>query len=161
VKSKIFTKIVIIFICAVILGLIAVPAACKYDILLVNQPPSAPIITGQTHGSSGTFYMYNFMSMDPEGDNVSYYIDWGDSCGGEWIEPHPSGANATAGHGFFREGTYTINSLAVDSYGAESAWGTLEVTMPTHKSSIIFSLLFMIFKHFTLLNQIVMNLIFL
>lgn len=95
-----------------------------------NNPPEPPTITGQTNGKAGVVYEYNFVSIDPEGDNISYYIDWGDKCGGYWIEPHPSGVKAKAFHGFALEGTYTINALAVDSYGAESSWGQLEVTMP-------------------------------
>lgn len=95
-----------------------------------NNPPEPPTITGQTNGKAGVVYEYTFVSIDPEGDNVSYYIDWGDKCGGFWIDPHPSGVSAKANHGFVFEGTYTINALAVDSYGAESSWGQLEVTMP-------------------------------
>jgi hypothetical protein len=127
---KHFRKEFVILICILFIGLIVISASSKNITESLNQPPEIPIITGQTNGKAGTIYEYSFFSVDPEGDNISYYVDWGDKCGGYWIDPHPSGVEAKANHSYALEGTYIINAIAVDSNGAESTWGTLEVTMP-------------------------------
>jgi hypothetical protein len=129
-NKKYFQCIIIFIFLNILIGFIVVPVTSLNYQINQNQPPEIPNITGQINGKAGVIYEYNFISVDPEGDNISYYVDWGDKCGGFWIEPHPSGVEATAYHGFALEGTYTINALAVDSHGAESDWGQLEVTMP-------------------------------
>jgi len=133
-KNKIIGFLITSLLVFIIINLpIIIAKNLTYNITSIspeNNPPEPPTITGQTNGKAGVVYEYTFVSIDPEGDNVSYYIDWGDKCGGFWIDSHPSGVIAKANHGFALEGTYTINALAVDSYGAESSWGQLEVTMP-------------------------------
>jgi len=100
-----------------------------------NQPPEAPTITGKTNGKAGTEYEYKFKATDPDGDNVKYYIDWGDGTE-EWTTFHASGEEVTIGHTWTEQGTYTIRAKAKDVYGAESDWGTLKVTMPkNHQNS--------------------------
>ena len=43
-----------------------------------NNPPEKPKIDGKTSGKVGNSYSYVFTSIDPDGDQVSYFIDWGD-----------------------------------------------------------------------------------
>jgi len=45
---------------------------------LVNDPPTVPIITGPTSGAVSVSYEFTIVSTDPDGDDVYYYIDWGD-----------------------------------------------------------------------------------
>ena len=45
---------------------------------VANEPPYAPIINGPTYGKTGTEYNYTFSTIDPDGDDVYYYIHWGD-----------------------------------------------------------------------------------
>lgn len=52
-----------------------------------NKSPLSPIITGPYDGTIGTEYTYNFTSTDPEGDDVQYYVEWGDYSVGEWFGP--------------------------------------------------------------------------
>ncbi|MCX6667347.1 MAG: PQQ-binding-like beta-propeller repeat protein [Euryarchaeota archaeon] len=101
-----------------------------------NNPPSTPTITGPTNGNAGVEYQYNFTSTDPEGDNVTYGISWGEGCPGiVWVGPYPSGQEITVSHTYSGQGTFTISAMAKDIYDAESDWGTLEVTMPTIQQS--------------------------
>jgi len=95
-----------------------------------NNPPSAPSITGSTNGTAGNTYTYTFVTTDPDGDNVSYFIDWGDNNSSGWLGPYDSGLEKTASHSWSQKGTYTIKAKARDIYGAESDWTTLAVTMP-------------------------------
>jgi hypothetical protein len=95
-----------------------------------NQPPNPPTIHGAASGKAKQKYDYTFNSTDPNGDNVFYYIDWGDNSNSGWIGPYSSGVAITQSHTWSNKGTYTIKAKAKDIYGNESDWGTLSVTMP-------------------------------
>jgi parallel beta-helix repeat protein len=95
-----------------------------------NHAPEAPTIQGPSSGAAGTTYNYTFVTTDPDGNTVSYYIDWGDGTNTGWLGPHPSGEEITMSHAWNTRGSYTIKAKAKDIYGAESAWGTLKITMP-------------------------------
>jgi outer membrane protein assembly factor BamB len=102
-----------------------------YALRIINeQPPTTPTITGSTNGKIGQTYEYTIMSSDPEGNNISYYVDWGDGSNTGWIGPFNSGHELTVNHTWNKRGTYTIKAKAMDNYSAESGWGTLSVTMP-------------------------------
>jgi acid phosphatase type 7 len=101
-----------------------------------NLPPEAPLIDGLLHGKSGVAYQYTFNATDPNGDNVSYLIDWGDNTSSGWIGPYLSGDEITESHSWSKKGTYTIKAKAKDMYGNEGEWGTLSVTMPKETASI-------------------------
>lgn len=105
-----------------------------------NQPPSTPIINGPTIGKPGIKYTYNFTSTDPDGDSVSYYIEWGDGTT-IWSPIMPSGATFSDSHIWSAKGTYIIKAKAKDVYGAESGWATLSVSIPRAYNTIIFRLL--------------------
>ena len=98
-----------------------------------NMPPEAPDIDGSTHGKVGEQYNYTFNSVDPEGDEVYYYIKWGDGHVENWDGPYTSGVDFDIPHTYTREDTFTIEAKAKDSNGAESGWSTFEVTMPRDK----------------------------
>jgi hypothetical protein len=98
-----------------------------------NNSPSAPVIDGPIEGKPGISYTYTFVSTDPEGDDVWYYIDWGDGNYEDWFGPHPSGTIIEKTHVFDNTGTYIIYAKAKDTLGSESDWGTLTVTIPRGK----------------------------
>jgi len=101
-----------------------------------NYPPNAPVIDGPTRGTVGVENEWTFVATDPDGDDIKYYIDWGDFCGShEWQGPYPSGGEAIAAHTYTIKGTFSITAMAVDEYGSESDWAWLEVTMPRNKLS--------------------------
>jgi len=98
-----------------------------------NEPPTPPTIYGPANGKVGTSYTYTFTSTDPNGDQVSYYVDWGDGTPASWSAFQASGTPYSASHTWSTQGTYNITAKAKDIYGAESDWSTLEVTMPKNK----------------------------
>jgi len=72
-----------------------------------NNPPDKPTITGETNGKTGTTYDYDFMGVDPDGDEwVWYYIDWDDGSFENWIGPYKPGKVVTVGHTWSQKGTY-------------------------------------------------------
>jgi hypothetical protein len=99
-----------------------------------NEPPSAPNINGSVHGRVGKKYDYTFTTVDPDGDAVYYYIDWGDFHTHKWIGLNNSDEEVKVSHVWNEKGNYTIRAKAKDSYGAESEWGYLEVTMSKNKA---------------------------
>lgn len=98
-----------------------------------NTPPEKPDIDGTTNGSAGTSYTYTFNSVDPDGDDVYYYIKWGDDHVEIWDGPHASGVDVDIEHTYADQGTFVIEAKAKDTHGAESGWSTLQVTMPLNK----------------------------
>jgi len=102
-----------------------------------NNAPTAPTINGPTNGDVGTSYTYTFTSIDPDGDQISYYIKWGDGDTTDWTTPQSSGPPGySESHTWSTQDTYTIEAKATDIHGAESDWATLEVEMPVNQQVI-------------------------
>lgn len=118
-----------------------------------NNPPEKPTILGEEMGAIHTEYYYTIVTTEPENDEVSYYVDWGDESVIEWTRYLPSGAEYNVSHIWDSVGSYQIRVKAKDSYGVESDWSTLEVRMPKRniQNSILFKI---IFKNNTLYNFI-------
>jgi pyrrolidone-carboxylate peptidase len=101
---------------------------------LINSPPELPNISGPTNGKFGENYEYTISAIDPEGDNVYYWIEWFDDCPGVfWDGPYKSGEEIKVSNSWDQQGTYTISVRAKDSNGAISDTATLTVTMPKNK----------------------------
>ena len=108
-------------------------AGSAYIFEWTNEAPSPPEIDGKTSGEAGTSYEYSFTSTDPDGDEISYYIKWGDNEITDWTDFQASATEYTESHTWDDEGTYTIEAKAKDTYGAESEWSTLKIEMPVIK----------------------------
>ena len=119
-----------------------------------NRPPDTPTITGPTSGKAETEYEYNFTATDPDGDDVYYYIDWGDETFSDWFGSFPSGKAIADLHIWDEQGSYNISVKAKDIYGAESEWSDpLSISMP--KNKIISNSLFQWFlERFPLLARL-------
>lgn len=103
-------------------------------------PPGSPQIAGQTHGKINVEYEYKFVSVDPEGDYLTYIINWSDGN----VEEHglyPAGEPIIVKHAWSEEGTYIIKAKARKLNGLESTWSALEVTMP--RSKVLYNSLFL------------------
>ena len=100
-----------------------------------NHPPKTPTLRGRRIGTNGTAYSYTFSATDPDGDDVEYYLNWGDDYwfGGAvgWIGPFKSGEKVTLEKTWTEKGNYTVRVKAKDRYGAKSDWSILSVKMPT------------------------------
>ena len=109
-----------------------------YPLVVVdeNDPPSKPTITGETKGKVRIEYEYTFVSIDPNGDDVWYRINWSDDTPEELIGPYPSGQEVTSNHTWDKWGFYTIKAKAKDIHGAESDWGYLKVRMPVDQQVV-------------------------
>jgi hypothetical protein len=95
-----------------------------------NQSPTIPFIDGPMSGKLGNIYTCRLVSIDPDNDMVYYFIDWGDSTNNSWLGPFASGQEISESHIWDKRGTYIIKAKAKDTFGSESDWGVLEISMP-------------------------------
>jgi hypothetical protein len=95
-----------------------------------NQSPTTPFLDGPMGGKAGQKYMYRLVSIDPDNDKVYYFIDWGDQTNSSWLGPYNSGEEISVSHTWSKRGTYIIKAKAKDTFGSESDWEILEVSMP-------------------------------
>jgi len=86
-----------------------------------NQPPNAPNISGLTTGTVGEEYDYTFVTTDPDGENVFYWIDWGDNYNTSWIGPYNSDEEVIVSHIWSENGIYEIRAKAKDVFDV-SEW---------------------------------------
>ncbi len=100
----------------------------------LNAAPEKPTITGQASGKPGEEYTYTFISTDPDGDEISYYIDWGDNTSTDWTSLLPSGEVYGSLHTWSEKQDYEIKAKVKDKYGVESNWETLTVSIYKSKT---------------------------
>jgi competence protein ComEC len=118
--------------------------------------PYTPQINGPTYGEEDVEYDYSAYSIDPEGDYIYYYWDWGDGTQ-EISDPCFSGETCYAYHEW-DEGTYIIKVQAIDDWGHASPWAKLSVQMPRTKSKtniLLQNILENLQQHFPLLHYLI------
>ena len=99
-----------------------------------SLPPDAPSINGPTTGKKGVSYNFTFNSIDPEEEDVYYYIKWGDGCIDDWNGPHASGVDFVVAHSYPTSKTFIIEAKAKDITGAESDWAEFTIIIPRDKA---------------------------
>ena len=77
--------------------------------------------------------IYILNAGDPDNDELFYYVDWDDGTYDDWFGPFASGTDTIASHIWNEKGEYTIKVKAKDTFGHESDWATLPVTMPRNR----------------------------
>ncbi|MCK4365076.1 MAG: PKD domain-containing protein [Thermoplasmatales archaeon] len=88
-----------------------------------NDPPYPPDKPyGPTTGEVEIDYTFSTQTDDPQGDQVYYWIDWGDGTNSGWLGPYNSGVAAYKDHRWYCKGVYSIVAKAKDSVGVESGW---------------------------------------
>jgi hypothetical protein len=118
--------------------------------IVENQPPDTPEVHGTAKGKPGVTYLYAFKTTDPEHDDISYFVDWGDGTNSGWLGPYESGVQKSASHNWSQKGNYIVKVKAKDIGGGESDWGTLPVKIPyTYNVSVrsFFEWVFYRFPH--------------
>ncbi len=88
------------------------------------------MISGKNKGKVDYFYTYEFRSSDSDGDDVDYYVEWGDGTNSNWVGHFSSGEKALISHEWKSNGSYTIRAKSRDIYGVESDWNEFEINMP-------------------------------
>jgi hypothetical protein len=89
-----------------------------------NSPPIKPSKpSGPGLGHTGVLYRYKTYATDPNGDLLSYTVDWGDGSSSE-AGPARPGRSIEVGHSWIAPGTYAIRAEAQDDVGGSSGWST-------------------------------------
>jgi len=115
-----------------------------------NQPPLKPQTpSGEANGKINVEYTYTSSTTDPDGDQVSYWFDWGDGTNSGWVGPYASGATGSVKHMWTAKGNFNIKVKAKDTFDAESSWSDpLPITMPYMFNRPILQFLELLFERF-------------
>ncbi|MCK4365027.1 MAG: hypothetical protein KAW45_03145 [Thermoplasmatales archaeon] len=99
-------------------------------------PPDVPEIKGPDSGKPGEDYPYEISSYDWEGDDMYFFVDWGDGTDTGWVGPFTgSGSDPLfISHSWSLKGTYTIKAKAKDALDSESQWGEMDISMPRNRA---------------------------
>jgi parallel beta-helix repeat protein len=98
-----------------------------------SQPPYAPSIIGPNSGKPGEELTFIFNAVDPDGDDVRFIIDWGDT-NNDTTTFVPSGIDKSASHIWSTEDTFTITVFAEDVFGNIGPSTTKQITIPRDKT---------------------------
>jgi hypothetical protein len=119
------------------------------NVTMDNQPPNPPEIDGPPSGIVGKPYEFFFSAVDPDGDNVSFYIEWGDGTSTGWTRFYPPGMDCKCSHAWFKMLRYNLRAKAKDIHGNESDWGRMSIRIPRNKAfNLNFNLLESLFERF-------------
>ena len=101
-----------------------------------NIAPAIPTVSGRFNGGAGKEYTYKLQSVDPDGDDVYYCIEWGDETDEICIGPYTSGEEVEVSHTWTADGEYEFKVKAKDIHDHSSDWASNVVNMPKQKSII-------------------------
>ncbi len=121
-----------------------------------NNPPSPPNITGPTSGKVGMKYDFNFVSIDPEGNDIWYYVQWDDNSNRKWDGPYSSGTEITRTYRWMKRGAHTIKAKAMDWYADEGKTSEFEIkiTIPRTRESYCKSLFMRFIDMFPIIQRL-------
>lgn len=86
-----------------------------------NRPPSVPIVLGKERARPNDTVVVSALSVDKEGDSISYFFDWSNESASEWSEWLPSGIECFRKVAFADTGDYFLRVKARDAR-QESGW---------------------------------------
>lgn len=77
-----------------------------------NAAPSASVFASPSQGTLTTSFFASISASDPNGDSISYRIDWGDGA---------STFSSSGSHQYSSTGTKVITGTATDQWGASTS----------------------------------------
>lgn len=86
-----------------------------YPESIQNSPPGASIIYGPSGGFADHDISFNIVAEDPDDNDLTYLIDWGDNTSDE-IGPFASGESFDIVHSWNVTDVYTMSVKAIDLY---------------------------------------------
>jgi outer membrane protein assembly factor BamB len=104
-----------------LLAALVLPVALVVCSKPVNRPPDDPAIpTGPSFGRSDSTYAFTTAAVDPDGDSISYWFEWGDTTQSEWSPFVPSGIAWRELKTWTVPGVFQIRVRAQDNHGQRS-----------------------------------------
>lgn len=100
---------------------------------ITSDAPSKPIINGPHNCRIDIEYEYTIKSVDPNGNDLYYYLDWGDGNIEEWIGPYISDEEIIISHKWSQQGTNIIRIKVKNINDKESYWNEYQVAITKNK----------------------------
>lgn len=101
-----------------------------------NSEAPTTSITGPTSGRIRKRHTFDVSAVDPQGDDVYLYVNWGDGTNTDWQGPYESNEIIQVSHAFSEQKNYTIKAKAKDIYGHEGKEQPLIIS--ASKSKILY-----------------------
>ena len=89
---------------------------------ITSYLPDKPTLDGQTNGVDGEELAFTFSSTDPEGEDIYYFLDWGDGTNSGWLGPYISGETGESENSWESIGTFEVKVKARDINNKASDW---------------------------------------
>ena len=96
-----------------------------------NLPPIINYVTGATKGHQNISYSYNISASDPDGDNITYTVNWGDGSG-DISDSMADGIIYIVNHIWTAPGDYAVTVYATDEQDSQSDEKVLHVLIDIH-----------------------------
>jgi len=93
-----------------------------HEVAVTARAPSTPMLAGPDSAYAGASLKFLVSATDPEGDSISYQVDWADTTTPVWSDLAASGETVEMTHVFRDTGSFTIRARAKDPGGRESDW---------------------------------------
>ena len=94
-----------------------------------NLPPTDLTITGDKIGSVGDTLSFSISANDPDGDLITYYVDWDDGSEKTISSALGNGMDFDTSHSWDSYGIYELSVYAMDGSAAQSNTITFEVAI--------------------------------
>ncbi len=92
-------------------------------VTVINRSPNTPSIpSGPSPAEKDTKQEYSSSTIDPDGDKLYYWFEWGDGTCSGWTLPSSSGAVVSISRIWRDRGTYPVMVKVKDDYGGETTW---------------------------------------
>lgn len=119
-----------------------------------NTAPNKPTISGPLTGAPNVELDYIFKAIDPDGDDLYYYINWGDGSELTDYGPISSGEEIKLSHTWTQRGQYQLKAKVKDPCDEESFFEELQITIPRNKA--IYNILYLrLLDRFPLLERLI------
>jgi hypothetical protein len=92
------------------------------EVGLLSNPPAKPDLSGPTLGIINGVYTYTVVATEPDGEDVYYYIDWGDGTNTGWQGPYTQGTEMTKQKSWSTAAVYIVQARAKDINNVVSEW---------------------------------------
>jgi hypothetical protein len=87
-----------------------------------SNAPDKPTLTGPTLGVLNKNYEYTVVATEPDGEDVYYFIDWGDGTNTGWFGPYSPGTSTVSQKAWNAPANYTVKARAKDIHDVASVW---------------------------------------
>jgi len=94
-----------------------------------QNAPQAPTIDGPTTGISNIDCTFNFTADGPSGEDVFFYISWGDYTKPEKIGPIKFGEKVSVTNKWYKGGKFTLRARAINTNNLWGPWSTHQIEL--------------------------------